>query len=81
MMNRAGDLGAEFVKLHAKDPVAAIVDFANSHSVKHIVMGYSHQPWWKRMLGGSVLFRMLRYSAFFDLYIISTPERKGDEAQ
>ncbi len=81
MMNRAGDLGAEFVKLHAKDPVTAIVDFANSHSVKHIVMGYSHQPWWKRMLGGSFLFRMLRYSASFDLYIISTPERKGDEAQ
>ncbi|HBL23826.1 MAG TPA: histidine kinase [Deltaproteobacteria bacterium] len=81
IMNRAGDLGAEFVKLHSKDPVTAVVDFANSHSVKHIVMGYSHQPWWKRIYGGSFLFRILRYSASFDLYIISTPEQKGEEIQ
>ncbi|HOW53061.1 MAG TPA: universal stress protein [Syntrophorhabdaceae bacterium] len=78
IINRAGDLGAEFVKLRAKDPVTAILDFANSHSVKHIVMGYSREPWWKMILGRSFLFRMLRYSAFFDLYIISTPDQKGE---
>jgi len=81
VMNKAGDLGAEFVRLRAKDPVSAVVDFANSHSVKHIVMGYSHQPWWKRVFGMSFLFRMLRHSAFFDLYIISTPERREDETR
>ncbi len=78
IISRAGDLGAEFVKLRAKDPVTAILDFASSHSVKHIVMGYSREPWWKRILGRSFLFRMLRYSAFFDLYIISTPDQKGE---
>jgi two-component system sensor histidine kinase KdpD len=80
-MNKAGDLGAEFVRLRAKDPVNAAVDFANSHSVKHIVMGYSHQPWWRRVFGRSFLFRMLQHSAFFDLYIISTPEHREDGAR
>ncbi len=77
IMNKAGDLGAEFVRLHAKNPVTAVLDFANSHSVKHIIMGYSHEPWWKRIFGRSFVFRMLRASASFDLYIISTPEPKG----
>jgi two-component system sensor histidine kinase KdpD len=81
VMNKAGDLGAEFVRLRAKDPVNAAVDFANSHSVKHIVMGYSHQPWWRRVFGRSFLFRMLQHSAFFDLYIISTPEHREDGAR
>lgn len=81
VMNKAGELGAEFVRLRAKDPVSAVVDFANSHSVKHIVMGYSHEPWWKRVFGRSFLFRMLRHSVWFDLYIISTPRHREDQTR
>ena len=41
-------------------PVEAILDFARSHGVGHIVVGRSHQPWWRQLLGRSVPLRLVR---------------------
>ena len=49
----ARELGAEVVRLKATDPVAALLDFARSHGVGHIIIGRSHQPWWRQVLGRS----------------------------
>jgi two-component system sensor histidine kinase KdpD len=67
----ARELGAEVVKLQSADPVAAILDFARSHSVGHIVIGRSHQPWWQQLLGRSVPLRLVREAAGFDVHIVS----------
>jgi two-component system sensor histidine kinase KdpD len=76
-IEHARELGAEVVRLQAKDPVTAIVDFARSHGVGHIIIGRSHQPWWRRFFGRSVPLRLVKEAAGFDLHIVSFEEVEG----
>ena len=75
-METARELGAEVVRLHGKDPVAVLLDFARSHGVGHIIIGRSQQPWWRQVLGRSVPLRLVREAAGFDVHIVSFPELK-----
>jgi two-component system sensor histidine kinase KdpD len=75
-IERARELGAEFVRLKAADPVAAIIDFARSHGVGNIVIGRSHQPWWRHVLGRSVPLRLVREASGFDLHIVALDEKE-----
>lgn len=70
----ARELGAEVVRLQAPDPVPALIDFARSHGVGHLVIGRSHQPIWKQWLGRSVPLRLLREAAELDVHILSLGE-------
>jgi two-component system sensor histidine kinase KdpD len=73
----ARELGAEVVRLRAKNPVEALLDFARSHGVGHIIVGRSHQPWWRRVLGRASDVRLLREGEGFDIHVVSfepTPE-------
>lgn len=67
----ARELGAEVVRLRAKDPVPALIDFARSHDVGHLVIGRSHRPWWRQILGRSVPLRLLREAREFDVHIVA----------
>jgi two-component system sensor histidine kinase KdpD len=73
----ARELGAEVVRLQAKDPVAAIVDFARSHGVGHIVIGRSNQPRWKQLVGRSVPLRLLAEANDMDVHILTVTD--GDD--
>jgi len=73
-IERARELGAEVVRLQAADPVTAIVDFARSHGVSTIIIGRSHQPWWRQLLGRSVPLRLVREADGFDVVIVSMRE-------
>ncbi|MDX2022076.1 MAG: universal stress protein [Deltaproteobacteria bacterium] len=68
----ARELGAEVVRLHNKNPVAALIDFARSHSVGHIVVGRSHQAAWKQVLGLSVPLRLVREANGLDVHVMAT---------
>ena len=68
---RAGGRGGAAA---ARDPVHAILDFARSHSVGHIVVGRSQQPCWRQVLGRSIPLRLVREAAGFDLHIVSLEE-------
>ncbi len=70
-IERARELGAEVVRLKSADPVGALLDFARSHGVGHIIVGRSHQPWWRRMLGKASDVRLLREGAGFDVHVVS----------
>ena len=70
-IERAKELGAETVRLKGKDPVVAILDFARSHNVGHIIVGRSQQAWWKQLLGRSITLRLVREAAQFDIHIVS----------
>jgi two-component system sensor histidine kinase KdpD len=70
----ARELGAEIVRLQGSDPVDCLLDFARSHGVGHIVIGSSHQPWWRQILGRSVPLRLVREARGFDLHIVSFEE-------
>jgi two-component system sensor histidine kinase KdpD len=72
----ARDLGAEVVRLQGSDPVASLLDFARSHGVGHIIIGRSHQPWWRQVFGRSVPLRLVREADGFDLHIVSFPDEE-----
>jgi two-component system sensor histidine kinase KdpD len=77
---RARDLGAEVVRLRSeKKPVEALLEFARDHGVRHIVVGRSHKPWWRRMLGQSPVFKLVTEAAGFDLHIVSLEDREAKE--
>jgi two-component system sensor histidine kinase KdpD len=67
----ARELGAEVVRISARDPAAALIDFARSHGVGHIVVGRSYQPWWRQVLARSVPLRLLREAVDLDVHIVS----------
>jgi two-component system sensor histidine kinase KdpD len=70
-VEKARELGAEVVRLRSKDPVAAVLDFARSHGVGHIIVGRTRVPWWRRAFGRSVMHRLVDEAAGFDLHIVS----------
>jgi len=69
-IEKAKELGAEVVRLKSPDPAGAILDFARTHGVVNIVVGRSQQPWWKQVLTGSVVMRLLREGSEFDLHVV-----------
>jgi two-component system sensor histidine kinase KdpD len=74
---KARELGAELVRLHHRDPVEAILEFAHSHSVGHIVVGRSQQPFWRQAFGRSIPLRLAKEASGFDLHIVSLEEEVG----
>ena len=75
-MERARELGAEVVRLKGSDPVDCLLDFARAHGVGHILIGRSHQPWWRQVFGRSVPLRLVREAAGFDVHIVSFPDEE-----
>jgi two-component system sensor histidine kinase KdpD len=70
-IDKARELGAEVVRLQASDPAHALIDFARSHGVGVMIIGRSHQPFWKQIFGQSVPLRLVREAAGVDVYIVS----------
>jgi two-component system sensor histidine kinase KdpD len=70
----ARELGAEVVRLQARDPVPALIDFARSHGVGHLVIGRSQQPWWRQVLARSVVLRLLHEAADLDVHVVALVE-------
>jgi two-component system sensor histidine kinase KdpD len=68
----AGEMGAEVVRLEAGDPVDAILDFARSHGVGHIVVGRSHRARWWQWLGRSIPLRLVREASGIDVHVVAT---------
>ena len=67
----ARELGAEVIRLQARDPVPALIDFARSHGVGHLMIGRTHQPWWRTAFGRSVPLRLLAEAEDLDVHIVS----------
>jgi two-component system sensor histidine kinase KdpD len=73
----ARELGAEVVRIKGGDPVHAILDFARSHGVGQIIIGRSHQPWWRQVFGRSVPLRLVKEATGLDLHIVSITDEEG----
>jgi two-component system sensor histidine kinase KdpD len=70
----ARELGAEVVRLRSSEPVEAILEFARSHGVGHIVVGRSYQSSWKQLLGRTLPMRLVREATGLDVHVVSTEE-------
>jgi two-component system, OmpR family, sensor histidine kinase KdpD len=75
-VDKAKELGAEMVRLKSDDPAQALLDFARTHGIAHVIVGRSAQAWWKQMLRGSVLTRLLREGADFDLHVVAATDEE-----
>ena len=75
-IEKARELGAQIVRLHGRDRVETLLDFARSHAVGHILIGRSHTPWWRRIGSGDFVARMVRQAEDFDLHIVGADERE-----
>jgi two-component system sensor histidine kinase KdpD len=62
------------VRLRSPDPVHAILEFARSHSVGHIVVGRSYQSSWKQILGRTLPLQLVREASGLDVHVVSTEE-------
>jgi two-component system sensor histidine kinase KdpD len=76
----ARELGAEVMRIKGTDPVHAILDFARSHGVGQIIIGRSHQPWWRQVFGRSVPLRLVKEASGLDLLIVSIAEEETKRA-
>jgi len=65
------------VRLQSKDPVGALLGYARTHGVGHIMIGRSHRPWWQQVLGRSFVARMVREAADLDLHVVALED--GEE--
>jgi two-component system sensor histidine kinase KdpD len=73
----ARELGAEVIRLRARDPVHAILEFARSHGVGHVVVGRSDQPSWKQLFGRSIPIRLVREGSGLDVHVVATEDEGG----
>lgn len=76
-IEKARQLGAEVVRLQAKDPVPVLIEFARAHGVGHIIIGRAPQPWWRQLLRQSIMLRLVKEAAGFDVHIVSFESEEG----
>jgi len=76
-IQKASELGAEVVQLRGKDVVTALLDFARSHAVAHVLIGRTHSSFWRRLIRGDFVQRMVREADDFDLHICGLPDREA----
>lgn len=75
----ARQLGAEVVRLHGRDRVTALLDFARSHAVGHIVVGRGRSPLWRRLAARDFVQRMVVEADDFDLHVVGSRDGEGEE--
>jgi two-component system sensor histidine kinase KdpD len=69
-LNLAEQLGAETVTLGGQDVAEEIVKYARARNVTRIIIGKTGEPAWRKVLGRSVLSRILQQSGDIDVYVI-----------
>ena len=76
-MEKAREMGGEFVRLRSEDPATALLDFARTHRVSDVIIGRTHVPFWRRALRRSVVDRLVDGAAGLDLHIVSFEEQEA----
>ena len=74
---RAREMGAEVVRLQGDDPVVALLDFARSHRVSDLLVGRTREPWWRRLVGRSVMQRLVDEAVDLDVHVVAFPEEEA----
>ncbi len=73
-------LGAEIVTLHGEDIAETLVNFAQTHKVRHAIFGKTERPPIKERIFGSVIMNFMNDSVGIDVHIVAaTPYREDEE--
>ena len=73
-------MGATVLR-RAGDPAQVMVEAARELAVNQIVLGESHRPRWKEVVGRSIIARILRETDGVDVHVIADRERRSDGPQ
>jgi two-component system sensor histidine kinase KdpD len=76
-MEKAREMGGEFVRLQSEEPATAILDFARSHRVSDLIIGRAQVSWWRRLLRQSVTDQLVDGATGLDLHIVSFEPQEG----
>jgi two-component system sensor histidine kinase KdpD len=71
-MALAHQLGGVPMPFKGRDVVATIAAFVKEYSITHIIIGRSLQPWYKRIIGESILERLLRAVPGVDVLVVDS---------
>lgn len=77
-IQQAQAIGAEVVKLESEDIAAALCRFAREKGVTLIIVGQSHQTWWRHVTRGSVIDRLVNNTDGIDVLVVSHDREKGE---
>ena len=66
----ANQLGGVPMTFKGADVVATIAAFVKEYAITHVVMGRSRRPWYRRLLGQSVLDRLLQTMPGVDVIVV-----------
>ncbi len=72
-------LGAEIVTLHGEDIAETLVNFAQTHKVRHAIFGKTERPPIKERIFGSVILNFMNDSVGIDVHIIAATPYREDE--
>jgi two-component system sensor histidine kinase KdpD len=69
----ASQLGATLaVTWKGEDVVETIATFVKEYNITQLLLGRSQQPWYRRLLGPSLLERLLRTVPHVDMLVVDT---------
>jgi two-component system sensor histidine kinase KdpD len=66
----AQQLGAVPMTFRGRDVASTAVAFAREYGIKVIVIGKTRQPWYRRVVHGSILDRLIRSTAGIDIMVV-----------
>jgi len=69
------DLGGEFRRLEADDPVEAVLSFAYQQHVTQIVVGESLRSRWQELIRGSFVTRLIQRASNIDVHVMARRDR------
>jgi two-component system sensor histidine kinase KdpD len=69
-MQLAQQLGGIPMTFRGKDVACTIAAFAREYGIKVIVVGKTRQPWYRRLLGGSILDKVLQEAEGVDVIVV-----------
>jgi two-component system sensor histidine kinase KdpD len=67
----AEDLGAEVIRLRGRNVAEALVGYAETSNVAHLVLGESNKNRWQEMLRGSIVHEIIRRSHAVDVHVVA----------
>ena len=75
-LDLARQLGGTSLAFKGADLVSTIAAFVKEYGITHIVMGRSHQPWYRRWFGRSILDRLLLTIPGVDVVLVDNDSRE-----
>jgi two-component system sensor histidine kinase KdpD len=72
------ELGGTLREVTANDVPGGLLAFARAEHATLLVVGTSTSPWWRRLLNGSILGRIVRASGDIDVHVVSLDEASAE---